>query len=121
MHTAETTTAQVLECLEGALAWIDAVPANTVLPAMPGFDRDQVDSIVQRCRRELAQAELSHEELNECWTAVVQFALVADDGQAFLRCWNEGDFDAIRREWPEAPEEVYFADPLAKRHARPRP
>lgn len=25
----------------------------------------------------------------------------------FLRCWNEGNFDAIRDEWPEAPEAVF--------------
>ena len=26
--------------------WIDAVPSTTVLPAMPGFDRDWVDSVI---------------------------------------------------------------------------
>lgn len=30
--------------LRAALEWIDAVPSETVLPAMPGFDRDEVDS-----------------------------------------------------------------------------
>lgn len=30
--------------------------------------------------------------------AAIQFALVAGDGLEFLRCWNEGDFDVIRRE-----------------------
>ena len=45
--------------------------------------------------------------------AAIQFALETDDGMAFLRCWNEGNFDAIRREWPEAPEAVFVgADPL---------
>lgn len=45
--------------------------------------------------------------------AAIQFALEADDGIAFLRCWNQGDFDVIRRGWPEAPEEVFIgADPL---------
>ena len=34
--------------------------------------------------------------------AAIQFALETDDGLAFLRCWNEGNFDTIRREWPEA-------------------
>lgn len=33
---------ELLEALEAALEWIDAVPADTVLPAMPGFDRDWV-------------------------------------------------------------------------------
>lgn len=31
----------------------------------------------------------------------------------FLRCWNEGDFEAVRNEWPEVPDEVFIgADPL---------
>jgi hypothetical protein len=47
--------------------------------------------------------------------AAIEFALRDDDGcgMDFLRCWNEGDFDAIRNEWPEAPEAVFIgADPL---------
>lgn len=45
--------------------------------------------------------------------AAIQFALETDEGLVFLRCWNEGNFDAIRREWPEAPEDVFVgADPL---------
>ena len=45
--------------------------------------------------------------------AAIQFALETADGLAFLRCRNEGNFDAIRREWPEAPEAVFVgADPL---------
>ena len=45
--------------------------------------------------------------------AAIQFALETADGLAFLRCWNEGNFDAIRREWPQAPEAVFVgADPL---------
>ncbi|PWU27321.1 hypothetical protein DK254_33060 [Pseudomonas sp. RW407] len=26
----------------------------------------------------------------------------------FLRLWNEGEFDVLRKEWPDAPEEVYI-------------
>ena len=45
--------------------------------------------------------------------AAIQFALETDEGLTFLRCWNEGNFVAIRREWPEAPEAVFVgADPL---------
>lgn len=36
--------AKMAEALEATLAWIDAVPADTPLPAMPGFDRDDVDA-----------------------------------------------------------------------------
>lgn len=32
----------------------------------------------------------------------------------FLQCWFHGDFDSIRREWPDAPEDIFIgADPLA--------
>jgi hypothetical protein len=37
----------------------------------------------------------------------------------FLRVWNEGEFDTIREEWPEAPEEVFIgADPRYVREQR---
>lgn len=50
---------------------------------------------------------------SNCCVAVIQFALNDEDGHTFLRLWNEGDFDAIRAEWPNAPEAVYIgADPL---------
>ncbi|BBI61759.1 hypothetical protein [Vreelandella sulfidaeris] len=49
----------------------------------------------------------------ESCVAAIKFALETDDGLAFLRCWYEADFDDIRRDWPEAPEEVFIgADPL---------
>lgn len=42
----------------------------------------------------------------------IAFALEADDGMTWLRLWNEGEFDTCRKEWPEAPEEVFIgADP----------
>ena len=52
---------------------------------------------------------------NDAAVAAIQFALDDDEGMQFLRLWNGGDFDVIRREWPEAPEEVFIgADPLHK-------
>jgi len=51
--------------------------------------------------------------------AAIQFALSAEDGMTFLRIWNDGEFDTIREEWPEAPEEVFIgADPLHSREQR---
>lgn len=45
--------------------------------------------------------------------AAINFALETDEGLTFLRCWREGMFDTIRKEWPEAPEAVFIgADPL---------
>lgn len=40
--------------------------------------------------------------------AAIEFALQTDDGLTFLRLWNEGEFDTLRREWPEAPEAIYI-------------
>lgn len=48
-----------------------------------------------------AQAE------NNTWRALCEFLLTADEPMSFLRAWNEGNFEACRREWPEAPPEVY--------------
>ncbi|KAA0946189.1 hypothetical protein FQ186_26095 [Pseudomonas sp. ANT_H14] len=55
-------------------------------------------------------------ELNsDAAVAAIQFALDNGEGMSFLRLWNQGDFDVIRSEWPEAPEEVFIgADPLHK-------
>lgn len=36
------------EALGMALAWIDAVPLDTPLPGMPGFDRDWVNAVYSR-------------------------------------------------------------------------
>lgn len=48
-------------------------------------------------------------------TAAIRFALSheCECPMDFLRCWFEGDFATIRREWPEAPDAVFIgADPL---------
>ena len=42
----KTREERLLTALEAALEWIDAVPADIVLPAMPGFDRDDVDGLI---------------------------------------------------------------------------
>lgn len=50
---------------------------------------------------------------NSAAIAAIAFALETDCGLDFLRCWNEGNFDAIREEWPSAPVAVFEgADPL---------
>lgn len=47
---------------------------------------------------------------NNAALAAIQFTLETDDGLTFLRLWNQGAFDVIRREWPDAPEEVFIGD-----------
>jgi hypothetical protein len=46
--------------------------------------------------------------------AAIEFALKQGlDGCLFLECWMHGDFDVIRKEWPDAPAIVFQgADPL---------
>ena len=55
--------------------------------------------------------------MSDASTAAIKFALDMhiDGGMEFLRCWFHGDFDAIRKEWPGAPEAVFIgADPLVE-------
>lgn len=58
--------------------------------------------------------------------AAINFSLRTTEGLEFLRAWRQGDWDVIRREWPEAPESVFvtaLASPLvrpAKAGARER-
>lgn len=49
-------------------------------------------------------------ETQDCYNAVITFVLdyKTECAEAFLRCWNEGDFEACRKEWPEAPKECYI-------------
>lgn len=57
---------------------------------------------------------------NDAALAAIEFTLTSDGGIEFLRCWNEGNFQAIRDEWPEAPEAVFIgADPLYKKTVKP--
>lgn len=54
---------------------------------------------------------------DECFKAVISYILgkgYMESPIEFLRCWNEGNFEALREEWPDAPEEIYLADPLYK-------
>jgi hypothetical protein len=43
-------TAKLREALTWALAWIDAVPSDTALPTMPGFDRDYVNGLLDESK-----------------------------------------------------------------------
>ncbi|WP_409302815.1 hypothetical protein [Pseudomonas sp. KCJK8993] len=50
---------------------------------------------------------------NDAACAAIDFALKDEDGLIFLRLWNEGEFDVIRTEWENVPDEVFIgADPL---------
>ena len=39
--------------------------------------------------------------------AAIEFSLTQGEGDIFLKSWMEGDWETIRKEWPEAPEDVF--------------
>lgn len=56
-----------------------------------------------------------NEEVNDPAVAAIEYASMLEAGPCkdFLILWNHGDFDLIRKVWPDAPDEVYIgADPL---------
>jgi len=56
------------------------------------------------------------EEAADASTAAIAFALKTSEGMTFLRHWSNADFQAVRRGWPEAPDDVFDGvDPLFKR------
>lgn len=81
---------------------------------------------VKEYKGEPAVAPEPQQDSHEASTAAIMFALDMDtteEGMDFLRIWNEGEFDMLREEYPEAPEEVYIgADvlhPKTKKLATP--
>lgn len=78
---------------------------------------DESDVKIVACCQGDAMAE--RDELmreGDAYNAVISYMLGKGSMQEpmeFLRLWNEGDFDSLRKEWPDAPAEIYFADPLA--------
>ena len=58
------------EVVEAMREWIDAVPNDTVLPAMPGFDRDWADDIINQSRSKLEslqeQPQIEYEKYEFC-------------------------------------------------------
>lgn len=88
--------------LPGTTSWTVAVfeavdvPAGTQVQPVSDVENRTVDSSVAAI-----QYALSHECSDD------------SDMRLFLKWWNEGEFDKIRKEFPTAPEEVFMtADPL---------
>ncbi|MEB0222106.1 hypothetical protein [Pseudomonas sp. AB12(2023)] len=103
VHSYTTDTAQLLALLEIWHISGSGMSAEGIA-ALQGVEADYAA---------LVRANSDHG--NYAAVAAIQFALETEDGLQFLRCWNEGNFEAIRDEWPEAPEEVFIgADPLHK-------
>lgn len=56
---------------------------------------------------------MSQKTEGDVFRALTAFLLTAEEPIAFLRRWNEGSFDICRKEWPEAPEDLYPPAPAA--------
>lgn len=75
-----------------------------------GLDDEMFFSLYTEALDELNKTETAY-------NAVIGYMLgkgYMESPLEFLRCWNEGDFDSLREEWPDAPEEIYLADALYK-------
>lgn len=73
--------------------------------------------VCRLCSEQPAQSGLVDSERAEAaFNSVITYMLgegYTESPMEFLRCWNEGKFDALREEWPEAPLAIYYADSLA--------
>jgi len=54
-ESAEDLLKEALELLGYAFEWIDAVPEETPLPAMPGFDRDWADGVIDKIKKRITR------------------------------------------------------------------
>jgi len=78
---------------------------------------EELEAEIDKLKRDVKDIEREYLNSDACWNAVLDYVLnkgYMESPLEFLRCWNEGNFEALREEWPDAPEEIYFADPLYK-------
>lgn len=95
----------------------------TVLKLMDECVDEQDDDIKKlveendRLKQDIEDIEREYLNSEACFNAVISYVLgkgYTEEPLVFLRCWDEGNFDALREEWPDAPKEIYYADPLYK-------
>lgn len=58
LAAAQAREQQLREIIDMAFTWIDSVPRDVELPAMPGFDRDQVDAFLSATHNTSALDEI---------------------------------------------------------------
>lgn len=87
----------------------EAIEASNEL----GFAGMSAEQVIRYQAEELEELRRSE----KCFNAVINHVLgkgYMESPLEFLRCWAEGDFDSLRNEWPDAPKDIYLADPLYK-------
>jgi len=108
--------AKRFEIAEGANAGGDVITCEKCLCSSCvefGEKTGLVDAWNNRAAGHTASHPVATADLSAA-LAVIQYVLDNPiDGIEFLERWNEGDFEACRREWPDAPADCYIgADPL---------
>ncbi|MFK4131980.1 hypothetical protein ACI2KR_06750 [Pseudomonas luteola] len=111
---------QQLEQLEQAaknpLKFEEAIKCYGAVKGLCTIQKQMPDEFTEAAAKELNtiehKADLLHDYAQnhqpDAPVEAIKFALTDSEGMAFLRCWNEGDFDSIREEWPNCPNEVFI-------------
>lgn len=79
----------------------------------PNAEQIEIKSLHTLVDQALKDAQDQEQEITDLreglaeMTAAIQFAMNDIDCGNFLNLWLHGDFDVLRREWPEAPEAIY--------------
>jgi hypothetical protein len=124
-NTAETRAAIVQKLDTPAAANAEGLPDAAWLAAADAARADGYASPdrVQKLMADFADTPAAADAVGQdAAVAAIQFALdhADDDAMQFLKFWNEGEFDVIRRNWESVPEAVFIgADPLHPKTARP--
>ncbi|GMG94887.1 hypothetical protein Cmtc_61070 [Cupriavidus sp. TKC] len=56
----------------------------------------------------MTQAHMARTNGSSAAIAAIAYAVTAEEGITFLRCWQQGEFETIRVDWPNAPEAVFL-------------
>lgn len=101
----------------GLYCWLDEYPEEGAIK-LDGTSTAAPTPPASEHQRAVALSDPGEPEHHSASTAAIQFALELEDLEdmpAFLSMWNEGEFETIRRAWPDCPDEVFIgADPLFK-------
>lgn len=116
----KTTNLQALS-MELSYAEIDAlIQEYTYIDQLNGnetfyghqFAHALTEILAKKAKAEQALAvEAAVRNAQATYNAVINYTIkcgMGEGGIEFLRCWREGNLDAIRKEWPDAPEAVYL-------------